>query len=287
MHPYLFHIGHLLLPTYGLLVAGGIIAALWLSLRTSAQVDLSPDSLWSAGLFTVLSAFLLSRLLLILFNLHSFLAYPILLLTVPSLTPIGILLTALAALAYLRIKRIPLRPALDAWAPCATLLWAFLALGHLAEGSDPGLPTTSRLLILLPMVPKSEHPVSLYAALCALVLTVLLLLNLPRTPASLPHASAADGSAGTATRTTPATARIQPQGSSPYAFPGQTAALAFVLTGVAQFLLSFFRQPASGDALPEILLDPIQWLALGMITAGTLLYLTREAPSQRPLPHAI
>ena len=290
VHPNLFHIGPLFLPTYGLLVAGGLIAALCLSLNTAVRVGLSPDALWTAGLVTVISAFFLSRLLLILLNLHSFLTYPILLLTVPSLTPTGILLTALAATAYLHTRRIPLRPALDAWAPCATLLWAFLALGHLAEGSDLGLPASSHLLSYLPFVPKSQHPVSLYAALCALVLTALLLLTLPRAPESssrdlapAPHPS----SAPTTNPPPPPSVATAPQPGSSYAFPGRTAALAFVLTGLTQFLLTFLREPVDPETASYLTLDPIQWLALGMIVVGTLLYLTRDLPSPRPSPHAL
>ncbi|XWK50702.1 hypothetical protein RBB78_02455 [Tunturiibacter empetritectus] len=117
MHPYLLHSGHLLLPTFGVLAALGLMAALTLSLRTAALVGLNPDSLWNAALFTLLSAFALSRILLIATNLHNFLAYPILLLTVPSLTSTGILLTLLATLIYLRIRNLPLLDTLDAWSP--------------------------------------------------------------------------------------------------------------------------------------------------------------------------
>ena len=53
----------------------------------------------------------------------------------------GILLTILATAIYLRFRHLPLLDTLDAWSPAATLAWAFLALGHFAEGSDAGLPT--------------------------------------------------------------------------------------------------------------------------------------------------
>src|ERR1700732_2668412 len=65
MHPYLIHSGHLLLPTFGVLAAVGLMAALTLSLRTASIVGLNPERLWNAGLFTLLAAFALSRLLLI------------------------------------------------------------------------------------------------------------------------------------------------------------------------------------------------------------------------------
>ena len=113
MHPYLFHSGHLLIPTFGVLAAVGLMAALTLSLRTAAAVSLPPEKLWNAGLFTLLSAFALSRLLLVVTNLHDFIAFPILLLMVPSLSATGILLTILATAIYLRLKHLPLLDILD------------------------------------------------------------------------------------------------------------------------------------------------------------------------------
>ena len=235
MHPYLLHSGHLLLPTFGVLAALGLMAALTLSLRTAALVGLVPDKLWNAGLFTLLSAFALSRLLLIAANPRNFLAYPILLLMVPSLTATGILLTIIVTAIYLRVRHLPIFDTLDAWSPCATLVWAFLALGHLAEGSDAGLPTTLPWGLRIPPDRTPLHPVALYAAITAALLTVVLLRQLPRRR-----------------------------------HPGDTLALALTAAGAAQFLLTFFRQPYPYAGL----LDPIQWIALGMIvTAGLILLL--------------
>ncbi|MBB5318148.1 prolipoprotein diacylglyceryl transferase family protein [Tunturibacter empetritectus] len=244
VHPYLLHSGHLLLPTFGVLAALGLMAALTLSLRTAALVGLNPDSLWNAALFTLLSAFALSRILLIATNLHNFLAYPILLLTVPSLTSTGILLTLLATLIYLRIRNLPLLDTLDAWSPPAALIWAFLALGHFAEGSDAGLPTTLPWGIHIPpiRIPPDHtrlHPVALYAAIAAAILTLLLLRQLKH--------------------------RRQ---------PGDTVALALASAGTLQFLLTFVRQPYPyTSSATYILLDPIQWIALGMIVVAAIILL--------------
>jgi phosphatidylglycerol:prolipoprotein diacylglycerol transferase len=238
MHPYLIHSGHLLLPTFGVLTAAGLMAALTLSLRTAVIVGLCPEKLWNAGLFTLISAFVLSRLLLVISNLHSFFAYPILLLMVPSLTATGILLTILVTAIYLRLRRLPLLPTLDAWAPCATLIWAFLALGHFAEGSDAGLPTTLPWGLRIPPGATSLHPVSLYAATAATLLTVFLLRQLARR-----HN------------------------------PGEIAALALILSGILQFLLTFFRQPYPYLNPLHTLLDPIQWISIGMIVTAGLLFL--------------
>jgi phosphatidylglycerol:prolipoprotein diacylglycerol transferase len=246
LHPYILHFGSIFLPTFGVLAAMGLMAALFLSLRTAAIVGLSPDKVWNAGLFAVLSAFVLSRLLLVVTNLRSFLAYPILLLTVPSLTATGLLLTAIATLFYLRLRHLPLLRTLDAWAPCATLTWAFLALGHFAEGSDPGLPTTLPWgMSIPPDTAPRLHPVPLYAAIVAVLITIGLLRYL-----------------------------------SPNRIPGEATAIALAAAGVAQFLLTFLRQPNPYAVLLDTVLDPIQWISLGMmVIAGIISLQSRKLAS--------
>jgi phosphatidylglycerol---prolipoprotein diacylglyceryl transferase len=249
VHPYLLHSGHLLLPTFGVLAAFGLMAALTLSLRTAALTGLSPDKLWDAGLFTLLSAFVLSRLLLIAASPHSFLAYPALLLALPSLNATGILLTLVATAIYLRVKQLPLLDTLNAWSPCATLAWAFLALGHFAEGTDAGLPTNLPWGVRIPPDITALHPVALYAALAAAALTVILMRQLRHRQN-----------------------------------PANTFALALAATGTTQFLLSFFRQPYPYLEPTPALLDPIQWIALGMIFLAGLVLLLQ---TRKLVPHAV
>lgn len=237
MYPTLFHLGHLTLPTFGALAALGLIAALLLSERTAAPAHISAPKLWNAGIFAVCAAFLLSRVLLIVTYWKNFRAFPILVLTVPSLTATGLLLTAIATAAWLYWRQIAILRALDAWAPCGALIWAALALGHFAEGSDPGLPTTL-LWGFAPMPGEAVrlHPVALYVAVAALLLAVLGLQLLRRDPPA-----------------------------------GATAGATLTTAGFAQFLLSFFRQPGETTFLN---LDLLQIAAISMILAGLVL-LTR------------
>ena len=229
MHPYLFHHGHLYLPTFGALAAVGLMLALALSEKTARLRHLPAETLWNAGIFAVLAAFVLSRILLLVEHFANFRHYPILLLTVPSLTPSGLILTAAAMLLYLRFHRLPILPALDAWAPCATLVWCALALGHFFEGSDPGLPATHGILMLGDSTPT--HPVALYTAILAALLTALLYRRLA---SQKPH----------------------------------TTALALIAAGLIQFALSALRQPAPETLGP---LDLLQGTALAMLLAGGLL----------------
>ncbi len=170
MHPTLLHFGHLTLPTFGALAALGLMLALTLSERTARTLHLPPEPIWNAGIFSILAAFLSSRLLLLAAHFATFARFPILLLTVPSLTPAGLILTLAATLLWLRAHRLPILRTLDAWAPSATLLWFFLALGHYFEGSDPAL--------------YPHHQPALYAAISAAILT-LILLRRPSAPLAL------------------------------------------------------------------------------------------------------
>lgn len=213
-----------------------------LSGRTAALSGVDPDKLWDAGLFAVIAAFLFSRLGLVIEHFPSFLAHPMLLLAVPSLTVPGLLLTAVATYGWLRWKSMSVPRTLDAWAPCALLVWAFLALGHFAEGSDPGMPIHAAPAA----TGQTLYPVALLACGVALLLT-----------------SAAYGWLG----------RSRP--------PGETAGLTAIGAGVAQFLLSFLRQP--GAEMPGGL-DALEWVALGMACGGILLLCRREpALSEPPL----
>ncbi len=248
MHPNLLHLGYFTLPTFGALAAIGLIAGLTLSLRTATKLGLDREKIWNAGLFTILVAFVLSRLLLVITNLRDFLTYPILLLMVPSLTAAGLLLTIIATILYLRLRHLPILRTLDAWAPCATLVWAFLALGHFAEGTDPGLPTRLPWGIAIPPSALRLHPIALYAAIAAILITLGLLRYL-----------------------------------SPHRQAGDTMASALVATGVTQYLLTFLRQPFPYPVPLGNLLDPIQWIALGMIALAALISLQ----SRKLVTHAV
>jgi phosphatidylglycerol:prolipoprotein diacylglycerol transferase len=257
VHANLFHLGHLHIPVFSAFAAVGLICALLLSQRTARLAGVAPEAMWDTGMAAAITALVVSRLLLIATNLKSFLSYPLLVLSLPSFTFSGVLLTALILAIYLRRKRLSLARVADAAAPCLALLWAILSLGSFATGSQ-GMPTTLPWAIddriLGPI-----HPVEVYTASAALFLCVLLFRALSFSTT-----------------------------------PGKTAATGLFLAGPIAFFLDFFTQPA--DPAHIVLLDPIQWLALAMALAGFFLLLPQLARSQpasnsetRPesTPHAV
>ncbi len=163
MHTSFFQLGRLHIPVFGVFAALGVMAALALSQRTARYAGLSADAVWNAGMTAVVSLFVISRLLLVAFNWHSFVEYPLQLLAVPSLSSLGVVLTWIFMLGYLRVRGIPLLAFLDAMAPCAALAWVFLSAGRFADGTRDGMPMGNR-----------ARPVELYTLFAALAICLVL-----------------------------------------------------------------------------------------------------------------
>ena len=66
MFPRLFHIGSFSLPTYGLLVATGVLIGLWISVRNSEKQGINGDDAWNLGILVVLAGIIGAKILLII-----------------------------------------------------------------------------------------------------------------------------------------------------------------------------------------------------------------------------
>jgi phosphatidylglycerol---prolipoprotein diacylglyceryl transferase len=246
LHHSFFQLGSLHIPLFGVVAAVGLLAALGLSQRTARYAGIHGDALWDVGMTAMIAAFVISRVLLVVFNLHSFLLYPTLLLAVPSLTTTGVLLTAAFLLVYLRRRRLPLLAVLDASAPCAALIWGFVNLGRIVEGTKDGMPTSLPWGVGDRML-GAVHPVEDYTLVGAAALCLLLLGLLPRK-----------------------------------GYTGETTAIGLLLAGVAVFFLDFFRLPSNLTAnLHDAWVDPAQGLGLAMTATGCALVLTASSKSSK------
>lgn len=238
VHP--LRLGSLRATPYGLCAAVGLLVAMGWVRRAARHAGLDPEIGWDAGMFAILGCFFASRLLLVLRDPLAFLHYPLLVLSLPSLTYGGMAAASLMLLAYLRRRRLALWPLLDAFTPPAALFAAFLEIGHALDGSEAGTPST------LPWAMRSEahsavrvHPVAAYGALAAMLLA-----------ATTWHAL----------KQTQAAGRVA----------GRVAALGLMLGGTAAFLLDMVTQPVFPSL--DLALEPGQWIALAAMLAGALLW---------------
>jgi phosphatidylglycerol---prolipoprotein diacylglyceryl transferase len=146
VYPRLFQIGHFSLPTYGLLVAIGVLLGLLLSVRNSQRLGINPEDTWNLGIVVVLAGILGAKILLIVNDWSFYTRNPGEIFSMNTLRSGGVfsggLLAGLAAAAWYIAghKMRPLRTC-DAFAPGLAIGHAIGRLGCFAAGCCYGKET--------------------------------------------------------------------------------------------------------------------------------------------------
>jgi phosphatidylglycerol---prolipoprotein diacylglyceryl transferase len=227
------HLGPLRVSVYGVFAAVGLLAALGVGQWSAKLARLTAESIWDVGLFALTAAFVISRVMLVVQDAHTFVLLPWVVLALPSFTYSGMALTAVAVVVYVWWKRLPVLAVMDAWAPGAALLAGALSLGHYFEGTDAGMPTSLPWGVHAPGIGRVQ-PVQLYGLAGSVVLFAVLMGMLRR--------------------------RLR---------PGVVAGVALVVGGVMAFLLAMMTQPVDWGG--SAWLEPGQWIAIGAVVMGGLL----------------
>jgi phosphatidylglycerol:prolipoprotein diacylglycerol transferase len=194
VHPVLFHIGAILIPSYGAMAAVGVLLVLFLVLRTARIAGLDGGQVWNLCILSLFAALVTQRLLLVAVNLGDLRRHPQWMLALamihhPLLTAAGAMAGVGTALWYAHRKRLTLGATADALAAPMALGLAFEQIGALLAGSGFGSETAARWAVTYtdPLAARWSgtplgiplHPVQAYAALAFLALSILLLLWLP------------------------------------------------------------------------------------------------------------
>lgn len=194
MHPVLFHIGALLIPSYGALAALGVLLALMLAQRTARVAGVAPAEVWNLCIVALFAALIASRVLLIVINWRDVMQHPLWMLGLatihhPLLVAAGVVLGSAAAFIYARRRRLALLSAADALAAPIALGLACEQFGALLAGSGYGTDAHVRWAVTYadPLAARWSgaplgiplHPVQAYAAIAFLKLSLLLLVLLP------------------------------------------------------------------------------------------------------------
>jgi phosphatidylglycerol:prolipoprotein diacylglycerol transferase len=158
MHPVLLQVGNLKIYSYGVFVAVGFLAAIWVAGREIARQGIDREKFYDMGFWVVLSAIAGARLFHVLVYWPQYAANPVEILKLwnGGLVFYGGFLAAVAAcLLYLRRNRIPFLPVADASAIGIPLGLAFGRLGCTMAGCCFGKPST------LPWAVTFSDPASL------------------------------------------------------------------------------------------------------------------------------
>jgi phosphatidylglycerol:prolipoprotein diacylglycerol transferase len=144
--PRLFHIGSFAPPTYGFLVAIGVLSGLIVTVKLARSQKLDPDAAWNLGVLVVLAAIVGAKVLLIINDFSWYMAHPADIFSLSMLQAGGVfyggLLAAIGtAIYYVRKHHMPVLRTCDTFAPGIALGHAIGRIGCFAAGCCYGKHT--------------------------------------------------------------------------------------------------------------------------------------------------
>ena len=243
MHPYLVRLGPFRLPAYGVFVSMGFFLAAYLAGKRAPREGIERDSIYDLAFWILLSGVLGARLYFVLQHLGEFASSPVSILFVwrGGLAIIGgIVAGAAGAVAYCRIKGLPLFKTLDIVAWALPLAQAVGRIGCFFAGCCYGKPCSLSWAVVfknpdsLAPIGVPLHPTQLYHMFSNLLVFFVLSLVYRRK-----------------------------------SFEGQILSLYLMLYSVGRFIVEFFRGDNRGFWGP---LSVPQWLCVGMFLVGAALY---------------
>jgi len=251
VYPQLFHIGRFFLPTYGLLVATGVLLGLWVSVRNAARQGIDPEKAWNFGILVVLCGIVGAKVLYVIYDWNTYPRWT----DIFSLSTLqaggvfsgGLIGALIAAVWYIRRQHMPPLATCDAFAPGLAIGHAIGRLGCFAAGCCFGKPThawwgvtfTNPVAHELVGTPLNEalQPTQLFEFAVELANFFLLMWMLKRKK-----------------------------------FDGQVFGAYLILYGVARFFLEFLRgDPGRGSVLGG-LMSGTQMIAVGLVILGGVIW---------------
>jgi phosphatidylglycerol:prolipoprotein diacylglycerol transferase len=259
MLPHLFQIGSFSLPTYGILVALGFLAGIWLTVRLASRVGLPSETIMNLGVFCALAGIVGAKVLMIVMS-ADYRAHPAEIFTLATLQSAGIFyggfIAALAAAIWYMVRHnLPVLRTADQFAPGIALGHGIGRLGCFAAGCCWGRPTNVPWAVTFNN-PDSVispdrlgiplHPTQLYEALANWIVCGILVAFILRR-----HRD------------------------------GQVLGLLLVLDGFARLIVEFYREHDSSN--PSALgLSLEQWIAVALALIGVGLIARIRIPGLQP-----
>jgi phosphatidylglycerol:prolipoprotein diacylglycerol transferase len=256
--PRLFQIGNFGIPTYGVLVATGVLVGLWISVRNSVRQGIKAENAWDFGIALVLAGIVGAKVLYIILDWRSGHIYGQNLREIFTLDTLqaggvfsgGLVAAFVVAAWFLRKHHMPALATLDAFAPGLAMGHAIGRLGCFAAGCCYGKPThhfwgvtfTNPLANQLVGTPLGEalEPTQLFESAVELGIFLLLTWMFKRKK-----------------------------------FDGQIFGAYLFLYGTARFFIEFLRDDPGRGSVFGGALSGTQLIAMGLVLAGGLIWYLR------------
>lgn len=243
----LLHLGPVTFPVFGIVAAVGLVCALLLAERNARVAGIDRDAVWNVCLTAIIGTLVISRVALVLQSPRAFVGYPLMVLTLPTVTRFGFAAAVLCGMGYAWYRQLPLLRLADVLAPAVMVLFSFTHLGDFFAGEDIGVATTNVLGRVVPSLRGAgalsgigSWPVALYASLLSAVIAAVGLMWLKRALRS-----------------------------------GEVLGITLMLGASARYVLDLVRFHGF-DAMPRYGLYLSQWLLLCVVVAGGVLMMDRK-----------
>lgn len=262
MHPVLFQLGQLVIPSYGAVAALGVLLALALELQIARKLQLDPNRVWNLSVIMLFTALAGARLLLVVANWPVLREHPLWMLNLAMVhhPVVGAIETSLAIVVggvYVLLRQLPFRATADCLAAPTALGLGFEQIGAVLAGSGYGTGTDVPWAVTYthPLAARWSdaplgipvHPVQVYAAMCFFAIALAIVLWLPH------------------------------RGQH-----GDLTGLFLMSTGATMYITEFWRDPLGRGALFQGMLKAPQLAGIILVLAGALLLL--ECKSERIVP---
>ena len=260
MFPRLFQFGNFGIPTYGVLVALGVLVGLWVSVRNSEKQGIKAENAWDFGIAVVLAGIIGAKILYIILDWRTGHVYGQNWREIFTLDTLqaggvfsgGLVAAFIVAWWFLRKYHMPALATCDAFAPGLAIGHCIGRLGCFAAGCCYGKQTdhwwgvkfTNPLAQQLVGTPLNEalEPTQLFESAAELGIFLLLMWMFKRKK-----------------------------------FDGQIFGAYLFLYGIARFFIEFLRgDPGRGSVFGGAL-SGTQLIAIGLVLTGGLIWYLRPS----------
>lgn len=252
MFPQLIHIGNFALPTYGFLVALGVLTGLIVTTRLAKSQGIDPDDAWNLGVLVVLAAIVGAKVLLIVNDFDRYAADPRSIFSLSMLQAGGVfyggvLAAIVTAIFYMRKHHMPALRTCDTFAPGLALGHSIGRLGCFAAGCCYGKPTNHWWGVVFTN-PLSQAPLNIRIQPTQLFESAIELANFIILYALIRHKK----------------------------FEGQIIGAYLFLYGIARFFIEFIRDDPERGSMFNGALTGTQFISICLVIAGGILWMRRS-----------
>jgi phosphatidylglycerol:prolipoprotein diacylglycerol transferase len=179
MKPVLFHLGPIVIRSWGVLVALGVLVGLYFARRVAVQRHIDGEKILDLSFYLLLSGLIGGRVIFVLLELPYFMSNPaeILMVQLGGMAIHGAIIGGvLAVYIFARLNKISFLRLLDVLSPALLLGQAIGRIGCFLNGDDFGKVTKVFWAVKFPDIAGLRHPTQLYETFADLAVLPIALL---------------------------------------------------------------------------------------------------------------